>query len=138
MHHTFQGLTSVKSLLLLHEEEVAGDGDTADVLAMGGVGPWNALIAREVRSIVATNSSLLDARDLGNDLCGPLISVHEGGRALHGARVDTDGAERFLRSLEGVSNGVGSRGHWEQEDALHNRHTSHYIPDLSGGERTLT
>jgi len=68
MDHTLEDFRSVECLLLLQEEGIADDRNTACGLAVCWVGPWDTILVGEVRSIIETLASALLARDFGDDV----------------------------------------------------------------------
>ena len=95
--HTLEGLGAVEVLLLLEEEGVAGDGDTADGLAVGGIRPGDAFVVGEVRGIVGTLASRGDAGNLGDDVGGTLVGAHH-----------VCGTRSAVLTLHGTRDGLGS------------------------------
>lgn len=105
MYHALERLGAVEVLLLLEEVHVAGDGDAADGLAVGGVREGDAFVVGEVEAVVFALAAVDDARDFGDDVGGPFVGGlhvrHPGGTALgsEGAYGCCGGAQRVLAGV---------------------------------------
>lgn len=102
MDHSLKQLMAIEGLLLLHEEDVAHHGDTADGLAVVWGRPRDTIVVGVVGSIVLLPVGRRHPCDLGRYRGRAIIESLEDGRSLQRSRVGSGSACDLLDRLNWV------------------------------------